>query len=98
MANNSSVDLVANHPMLWGVATLAPEVLDLILLAAGLIGMYRGIKIGHPVYSLLFTNLVFPFVATVVNVVTLFVIPLSTWLRIAPYLNYLCLMFHSTTW
>jgi len=98
MSNSSSEELILSYPTLIGAVTLAPEVLNLVLLAAGLCGMYLGIEIGHPVYSLLFTNLVFPFTVTVINLVSFMAVPLGTWLRILPYLNYLCLMFHSTSW
>jgi hypothetical protein len=97
-STNSSNLTFGGNQLLIESAVFTPELLDLFLLALGIGGMHQGIEIGHPVYSLLFANLVFPFLVTIINISFFFFISLQGWLRLAPSLNYLCLMFHSTTW
>ena len=38
---------------------ILPETLNLIFLISGVTGMYNGVEIQHPLYTVLFTNLVF---------------------------------------
>ena len=98
MSQNISVSMLGDYDYLVYFAVIFPEILDLVLLALGIGGLYNGTEIGHPVYSLLFANLIFPCFVTVINISAIFFLPLQNWLRLAPSLNYLCLMFHSTTW
>lgn len=47
------------------------DVLELAILPFGIYVMYQGIEISHPIYAMLFANLIVPFAATVVNLVAL---------------------------
>jgi hypothetical protein len=99
MSQNISVSLFGdNDHLVVYIAIISPEFLGLVLLALGISGLYNGTEIGHPVYSLIFANVMFPFFVTVINILSISFLPLQSWLRLAPSLNYLCLMFHSTTW
>jgi len=99
MSQNISVSLFGdNDHLVVYIAIISPEILGLVLLALGISGLYNGTEIGHPVYSLIFANVMFPFFVTVINILSISFLPLQSWLRLAPSLNYLCLMFHSTTW
>ena len=52
-------------------SVVAPEFIELVFLGIGISGMYHGIDIDHPVYAMLFCDVVVAAVATVVNVVAL---------------------------
>jgi hypothetical protein len=60
--------------------------------------MYRGIEIGHPIYSLLFANLTFALMTSVVNVVSLMFSPCWFWSRVPMFTNVFALLFNITTW
>jgi hypothetical protein len=98
MYQNMSLPLFGDNDDLVYFAVIFPELSGLVLLTLGIGGLYNGTEIGHPVYSLLFANLIFPWFVTVIDISAIFFLPLQNWLRLAPSLNYVCLMFHSTTW
>jgi hypothetical protein len=75
-----------------------PDVLDFIVLLIAIYGMYEGIEIRHPVYALLFTNLIFSFVATSINLLAFLVFPFNIWTRIFLYGNLFSTHFHVTSW
>ena len=52
-------------------SVVAPEFIELVFLGIGISGMYHGIDIDHPVYAMLFCDVVVAAVVTVVNVVAL---------------------------
>ena len=47
-------------------------------LSIGIYGMYQGIEIKHPLFALLFSNLIFPNVATFLNFLVLAFFPLPS--------------------
>ena len=74
------------------------ESVNTIMLAVGLYLMYQGIEIGHPVYSILFSNLVSAFFSSLLNA---WVIP---FVKSYPYYiltnanSLSCLLLHSCFW
>ena len=72
--------------------------MDAALLGLGIGGMYQGIEICHPIYALLFTNLVFPFVLTVVDISLYFASPFEVRYRQTLFVNSMCALFHTTCW
>ena len=70
------------------------EVVGFILLGLGVIGMYKGIEIAHPVYSVLFLNICFNFVMTLPNLASIIFVPLYTWVRVTIYSNCFGMLFH----
>ena len=70
------------------------EVIGFILLGLGVIGMYKGIEIAHPVYSVLFLNICFNFVMTLPNLASIIFVPLYTWVRVTIYSNCFGMLFH----
>ena len=72
------------------------EVVGFILLGLGVTGMYKGIEIAHPVYSVLFLNMCFNFFVTLFNLVLVIFVPLNVWVRGTIFTNYLGMLFHNT--
>ena len=77
---------------------VVPDFLSFIFLAVGIYGMNKGIEIDHPVFSLLFSNLIFPFAATFLNLTALFLVNFQSWIRLSLFTNYLSMLFHTTSW
>ena len=72
------------------------ESFGLILMIFGLVGMFKGIEISHPVYSVLFQNLCFNALVTLVNLLAGMLVPFQTWVRILLVTNYFGMLFHNT--
>ena len=49
---------------------LIPELLNVLLLGLGVYEMHEGIEIGHPVYALLFANLVVALISSLLGLVS----------------------------
>ena len=77
-------------------SVLICEVIGFILLGLGVCGMYQGIEIAHPVYSVLFLNLCFNFFATLFNLVLVIFVPLNVWVRGTIITNFFGILFHNT--
>ncbi len=60
--------------------------------------MFQGTDIDHPVYALLFSNLIFPLVATILNFVILIFATFDQWMRGSMITNYLSTHFHLVSW
>ncbi len=80
------------------MAAVFPEVSNLFLFVAGVYGMFQGTDINHPVYALLFSNLIFPLVATILNFVILIFATFDQWMRGSMITNYLSTHFHLVSW
>ena len=50
------------------LAFILPESFNILVLTFGLLGMYNGVQIVHPLYAVLFTNLVVPLVSSTINI------------------------------
>ena len=77
---------------------ISPGILNIIFLSIGLCQMYFGIEIAHPVYAVLFSNLLVTFLSTMLDV---FVFPFITNLKYAVLVNgnnTTCLLFHCCCW
>ena len=77
---------------------IAPEIIEFPFLVIAMRAMYQGIEIDHPVFALLFYNLSFALICSVVNIVTLVILPMETWLRLACIVNGFFLQFHVICW
>ena len=59
---------------------------------------FKGIEIGHPIYSLLFSNIIVSFSGTVLNLIVLVLSPFHTWIRVALFSNVISMHFHMISW
>ena len=59
--------------------------------------MYRGVEIGHPVYSLLFANLIFPMASTFCIVIASFTININHWKFISSVVNMITMLYHHSS-
>ena len=87
-----------NLPIILQSALVVPEYFNLIFLVLGIYGMYHGIEIQHPLYAILFLNLMVPFILTSVSIIAFYFIPIDKFLIIANSSSGLSLYFHSVCW
>ena len=50
------------------LAFILPESFNTLVLTFGLLGMYNGVQIVHPLYAVLFANLLVPLVSSAINI------------------------------
>ena len=72
MSNETSSGGIENISLTMKTILVVPEFCNLGLLGIGLIQMYLGIEIGHPVYALLFANLCMAFFASLLGILSCF--------------------------
>ena len=80
------------------MAAVFPEVLNLFFLSIGTYGMFQGTDINHPIYALLFSNLIFPLICTILNFVILILKSFDQWMRASMMINNLSTLFHLVSW
>ena len=51
---------------------VVPEFVNFILLTIGLLEMYQGIEIGHPIYAILFANLLVALSSSFLGIISFF--------------------------
>jgi hypothetical protein len=81
---------------------ICPEFLNFVLLSAGIFQMFNGIEIDHPVFHILFLNLIFTQISSLINILAFtfeFLIPIN--IKLSTILNSnngLTLIFHCCCW
>ena len=96
MESNGTIDInnLSTGAIFASLLILTLEVIDFILLGLGVTGMYKGIEIAHPVYSVLFLDICFNFLMTLFNLVSFIFLPLFGWVRLTIYPNSFGIFFH----
>ena len=89
--NNSS-------ELYWVIPMVIPEFASLICLLSGIYGMFHGIEVCHPIYAVLFTNLVSALLSTILNLVLFTNLEIETYVRFANASNGWYLVFHCNAW
>jgi hypothetical protein len=77
---------------------ISPEVISFCLLALSIAGMYRGIEIEHPLYFILFLNLIVTFFFTTTNIVIFVSMPFDRFVTLANASCGFSLLFHCSSW
>ena len=67
VGTNQSLISVMNDTLAFRASNPCLELCNVLLLSVGLLGMYHGIEIHHPLYMVLFVNLIVPLITTVSN-------------------------------
>ena len=75
-----------------------PDYFNIFFLLLALFGMYHGVEISHPLYSMLFVNLIIPLSASVTNICAYQIVSTERYIMISNFLNALCLQFHCNCW
>lgn len=75
-----------------------PECFNVILLSASMYGMYRGIEIKHPLYAVLFSNLIVALLSSLINVIIFSTLPLNVFIRSTNAMSGISLTYHCNAW
>jgi len=94
-SNSYSVD---NPMYVLQILCVVPEYLNLFFLSCSLYGMYRGVEIAHPLYAVLFLNLIVPLITTLIDIIVFFFISTARYILLSNPINSLSLFFHCTCW
>jgi hypothetical protein len=78
---------------------LYPELFNTILLMSVLVPVYKGIEIEHPIYKILFSNLCVSLLSSLANFAFFFFpIKVLKFTRALSTNNWVCIMYHYTSW
>lgn len=77
---------------------LLPEVFNTLLLVTGIFQMYHGIEISHPVYLVLFCNLLAAMFSSLIDVVAFPVLSIGSFEMLLVANGVFCLIFHCISW
>ena len=75
-----------------------PEYASLIFLLCTIYGMFQGIEIIHPLYTVLFLNLLVSLLSTVVNIVAFSFLSIEKYFIVTNLSNSQSSYFHCTSW
>ncbi len=101
MFNNStsSDSYSTDNPILViQILCVSPEYINLFFLSCSIYGMYQGIEIVHPLYSVLFLNLIVSLLTTILDITEFFFISTAKYIVLSNLTNSLSLFFHCTSW
>ena len=80
------------------LVVLIPEIAAPIIFAISIYVMNKGVEIGHPVYAVLFLNLIFPCLVTVIMLSASFVLDIAQWKVFAGIGNMISMLYHHSCW
>ena len=77
---------------------IIPELINMAFLLLGIYGMYRGIEVQHPLYAVLFSNLIVALLSSIINTTVFGFISLHQYIRVSNITNGFSVYFHGTCW
>ena len=80
------------------ILILMPELLALVLFSIAISIVYKGVEIDHPMYSVLYLDLVVPLIITVSIILTSMLVSIHNWKAVSSMLNMISLLYHHTSW
>ena len=97
---NTSMDDSVNMNLANGYEELLviPEFLSLGFLLLAVIGMHCRIEITHPLYSVIYADLIVPTVLSMANIIGFVLMPQFGYFTLANTNNTIGLFFHCTSW
>ena len=72
MSNVTNSEAIKNISITMRTVLIVPELSNFSLLGIGLLEMYHGIEIGHPIYAILFVNLLVAFSSSFLGILSYF--------------------------
>jgi len=84
--------------MILQTAMIVPEYFNLVFLLAGIYGMYQGIEIKHPLYAVIFLNLIVALFFTLLDLAVFFFLSTDRFVSILNASSTVALFFHCTCW
>jgi hypothetical protein len=75
-----------------------PEFVNILFLFAGAFGIYKGVEIQHPIYAVLFADMIVPIISSSINIISFPFTPVLMYVSSSNLSTVICLNFHSTCW
>ena len=99
MQNISSAEKeVTNTTFFVPELMIVPECLNLFFLISGVYGMYRGVEINHPLYAILFADMIVPMICSTINIFSFPFIPILKYVFTSNFSTVVCVIFHCSCW
>ena len=98
LEDDSYAEVVGQFSIIMHVTLVIPEFIYLVIFILGIYGMYQGIEIQHPLYAVLFLNLLVPSTFTAVNITAFPFISTEEYIKVSNLSCAFCLYFHCTSW
>jgi len=95
MENSTSLN---SSSLILQYSLIVPEYVNFPFLLVTIFGMYQGIEIRHPLYAVLFLNLIVAFATTVTHIVSFTVLHIDKFVIVSNLLNSQSLYFYCTSW
>ena len=99
--NNKTAAMIENlddWPMVFQASLVAPEYINFVILLFAVYGMYQGIEIQHPLYAILFLNLIVPLCFTVVDMIGFVFMSCNKYVTLSNTNSGCSIYFHCTSW
>ncbi len=96
--SNLLVEINNEQSLSYPWILVAPEFFNVIFLTVGVYTMYQGIEISHPLYAVLFLNLIVALAATITNMFIFMGLNSDQYVRISNAINGISLGFHCHCW
>ena len=99
-SNNNSLGIenIDHWPIFLQATLVAPEYLNFVVLLLAVYGMYQGVEIQHPLFAVLFLNLITPLCFTAIDMIGFMMIPSSKYITLSNNNSLFCVYFHCTCW
>ena len=96
---STAIDANVTQSISWPWILVFPEFTNLTFLIIGVYTMYQGIEIYHPLYAILFVNLLIALSVTVVNISAFPFIHIEKYVMLSNSTNgFFSLLFHCNCW
>ena len=87
-----------NFGSLLSFSTILPELISLPVLALFILVMFQGVEIDHPIYKVLFNNLIFLLFFNVIIICSAFPSNMKIFINVSGFGNLIGLLHHHTSW
>ena len=100
MSYNTSllIENIDHWPMELQATLVAPEYLNFFVLLLAVYGMYQGVEIKHPLYAVLFLNLIIPLCFTVIDMIGFVFLTSSKYITLSNTNSVFCIYLHCICW
>ena len=97
-STNSSLSMVEDASSLVQVFFVSPEIFNLLILVPTTYGFYQGIEIQHPLYAVLFFNLMISLANSIISIAGFVLLPFKYFVQHLNVMNILHLFFLCSNW
>ena len=100
MSNKTSlmIENIDDWPMVLQATLVAPEYLNFFVLLLAVYGMYQRVEIHHPLYAVLFLNLIIPLCFSLIDMIGFMFLTPNKYITLSNTNSVFCIYLHCTCW